>query len=83
MLDQELENKEVAEEKEAEQADVNDLLPSGSPIEKPAEDARDYAEVIEEARQVFWKKYKTGCNHDLWIVRPMQGSVVPSLRPAD
>ena len=60
MLDQELENKEVVEEKEAEQADVNDLLPSGSPIEKPAEDARDYAEVIEEARQVFWKKYKTG-----------------------
>ena len=64
MLDQELETKEVVEEekneKEAKDTDINDMLPTGNPIEKPAEDARDYGEVIEEARQVFWKKYKAG-----------------------
>lgn len=64
MLDQELETKEVVEEEkneeEAKDTDINDMLPTGNPIEKPAEDARDYGEVIEEARQVFWKKYKAG-----------------------
>lgn len=61
MLDQDLENKEIKEEEqEAPVQDVNELLPSGTPIEKPAADAKDYEVVIEEARQVFWKKYKAG-----------------------
>ena len=64
MLDQELETKEVVQEEkneeEAKDTDINDMLPTGNSIEKPAEDARDYGEVIEEARQVFWKKYKAG-----------------------
>ena len=64
MLDDELKTEEVKEEQPQEeeqvQQDVNAILPSGVPIEKPAKDARDYGEVIEEARLVFWKKYKTG-----------------------
>lgn len=61
MLDQELEKEEVKETEESKEQDVNNILPDQStPIEKPAEDSRDYAEVIEEARLRFWKKYKAG-----------------------
>ena len=61
MLDQELENQEIQENKEEEtEKDINEVLPTGTAIEKPEEDARDYGEVIEEARLAFWKKYKAG-----------------------
>lgn len=45
---------------EEQKEDINDLLPSGTPVEKPAKDAAPYDKVIEDARLAFHKRFKNG-----------------------
>lgn len=61
MSQDELKQEEKVEEKQSEvKEDINDMLPGAEPINKPEKDARDYGEVVEEARLAFMKKYKAG-----------------------
>ena len=57
-MSEDIKNNEVKTEEKKE--DINDLLPGGSPIEKPEKDAPEYNVAIEDARQAFYKKFKNG-----------------------
>ena len=61
MADEELKQEEVVEKNPLdEKKDINEMLSSSSPIEKPSKDQPDYGEAIEAARLDFTKKYRAG-----------------------
>ena len=55
---------QVEEKKE----DINSLLPGAVAIPKPEKDAPDYANVIEQSRLDFMKKYKAGRRNSIIVM---------------
>ena len=60
MADDIKKEEQLPEEVKKEQEDINNLLPSGKPIEKPHEGNPAYDVTIENARLAFHKKFKNG-----------------------
>ena len=80
------ENKElINEEKDSENVkeevaeDINSLLPTGTPIEKPVEGQEPYDVVIENARLAFMKKFRASRRNSYIVMGVILGIAVASV----
>ncbi len=74
---EEKENTENVKEEAVE--DVNDLLPKGEKIEKPAADAEDYGVTVENARLAFQAKFKRGRRNSYIVMAVILAVAVASV----